>query len=270
VRNTKNAVRDMERCAMQRGLLISIVPNGAAKSPQSVPHTPSIHIPSSHSPRGFFAPELHEEPVMYYAATPGAQSESYLAHGMHGYNAQSAAAYGMVPPYCFPPYHSQFAPPDAYNPHLQYYPPDHTIHNHQQHVYPSLAARMPPASPAPGRFLFPVSPVMSPASMPVPPRHAAAAATYSAARTRNTTVSSRGSTNPAPDNALDLDRIERGLDTRTTVMIKNIPNKMSDKDLLAFIEQVVERGIDFFYLRMDFRNGLLPFSFFWLVVAHES
>jgi len=38
-------------------------------------------------------------------------------------------------------------------------------------------------------------------------------------------------------------------------MIKNIPNKMSDKDLLAFINRVCPRRIDFLYLRMDFQNG---------------
>ncbi|EIM79893.1 uncharacterized protein STEHIDRAFT_68841, partial [Stereum hirsutum FP-91666 SS1] len=44
-------------------------------------------------------------------------------------------------------------------------------------------------------------------------------------------------------------------DTRTTVMIKNIPNKMSDRDLERFIADVVPGRIDFFYLRMDFGNG---------------
>ncbi|CAL1708250.1 unnamed protein product [Somion occarium] len=56
-------------------------------------------------------------------------------------------------------------------------------------------------------------------------------------------------------NQLDLEKIESGLDTRTTVMIKNIPNKMSDKDLLDFIARVCPRRIDFLYLRMDFQNG---------------
>ncbi|KAF6760256.1 RNA recognition motif 2-domain-containing protein [Ephemerocybe angulata] len=46
-----------------------------------------------------------------------------------------------------------------------------------------------------------------------------------------------------------------GQDTRTTVMIKNIPNKMSDKDLIAYINKVCPRRIDFLYLRMDFQNG---------------
>ncbi|KDQ53616.1 hypothetical protein JAAARDRAFT_161743 [Jaapia argillacea MUCL 33604] len=38
-------------------------------------------------------------------------------------------------------------------------------------------------------------------------------------------------------------------------MIKNIPNKMSDKDLIAYIGRVCPRRIDFLYLRMDFQNG---------------
>ena len=58
------------------------------------------------------------------------------------------------------------------------------------------------------------------------------------------------------DNNLNIARIENGQDMRTTVMIKNIPNKMTDKDLMTFIERVCARRIDFFYLRMDFKNGV--------------
>ena len=58
------------------------------------------------------------------------------------------------------------------------------------------------------------------------------------------------------DNNLNIARIENGQDMRTTVMIKNIPNKMTDKDLMTFIERVCTRRIDFFYLRMDFKNGM--------------
>lgn len=56
-------------------------------------------------------------------------------------------------------------------------------------------------------------------------------------------------------NQLSLARIKAGDDLRTTVMIKNIPNKMSDSDLLAYINKVCPRRIDFLYLRMDFKNG---------------
>ncbi|KAG6849832.1 hypothetical protein H0H93_004641 [Arthromyces matolae] len=60
---------------------------------------------------------------------------------------------------------------------------------------------------------------------------------------------------PQENNLLDISKIEDGRDTRTTVMIKNIPNKMSDKDLVNFIGKVCQRKIDFLYLRMDFKNG---------------
>ncbi|KAL1745696.1 RNA recognition motif 2-domain-containing protein [Schizophyllum fasciatum] len=59
----------------------------------------------------------------------------------------------------------------------------------------------------------------------------------------------------AEHNMLNLERIEQGLDTRTTVMIKNIPNKMTDGDLQQFIAKVCPRRIDFMYLRVDFSNG---------------
>jgi len=57
-------------------------------------------------------------------------------------------------------------------------------------------------------------------------------------------------------NFLNTARIEEGLDTRTTVMIKNIPNKMTAKDLIQYINDVCPRKIDFLYLRMDFKNGM--------------
>lgn len=56
-------------------------------------------------------------------------------------------------------------------------------------------------------------------------------------------------------NQLNLEKIISGMDTRTTVMIKNIPNKMSDSDLEAYIGKVCPHRIDFLYLRMDFKNG---------------
>ncbi|KAL0574303.1 hypothetical protein V5O48_007661 [Marasmius crinis-equi] len=56
-------------------------------------------------------------------------------------------------------------------------------------------------------------------------------------------------------NLLDLVKIASGTDTRTTVMIKNIPNKLSSDDLYAFISAVVPRRVDFLYLRMDFSNA---------------
>lgn len=72
-----------------------------------------------------------------------------------------------------------------------------------------------------------------------------------------------GPREPPAKNQLDLEAIESGADTRTTVMVKNIPNKMSDRDLLGFIGKVCPRRIDFLYLRMDFQNGEWLPSFGW-------
>lgn len=63
---------------------------------------------------------------------------------------------------------------------------------------------------------------------------------------------------PPENNQLDIRKIEQGLDTRTTVMIKNIPNKMTDRELIAYINKICPRRIDFLYLRMDFQNGTKP------------
>lgn len=68
---------------------------------------------------------------------------------------------------------------------------------------------------------------------------------------------------PSERNQIDLDKIAAGMDTRTTVMIKNIPNKLSDKDLIEFIGNVCPRKIDFLYLRMDFQNGALRFYVYY-------
>jgi hypothetical protein len=83
----------------------------------------------------------------------------------------------------------------------------------------------------------------SPSPAAIPPSRAVVPSSQSSA------------TNSAERNQLNLARIEDGQDTRTTVMIKNIPNKMSDKDLMAYIGSVCVRRIDFLYLRMDFQNG---------------
>ncbi|XP_071707550.1 protein MEI2-like 4 [Rutidosis leptorrhynchoides] len=53
---------------------------------------------------------------------------------------------------------------------------------------------------------------------------------------------------------LDLDRILRGDDRRTTLMIKNIPNKYTSKMLLAAIDERHRGSYDFIYLPIDFKN----------------
>jgi hypothetical protein len=55
---------------------------------------------------------------------------------------------------------------------------------------------------------------------------------------------------------LDLDAVEAGLDTRTSLMVRNIPNKYTQQMLLSeFTENGHGPGvIDFFYLPIDFKN----------------
>eukprot|EP01018_Ginkgo_biloba_P017471 Gb_11658 [translate_table: standard] len=53
---------------------------------------------------------------------------------------------------------------------------------------------------------------------------------------------------------LDLEKIMRGEDTRTTIMIKNIPNKYTSKMLLAAIDEHHRGTYDFLYLPIDFKN----------------
>lgn len=53
---------------------------------------------------------------------------------------------------------------------------------------------------------------------------------------------------------LDLDHIANGEDSRTTLMIKNIPNKYNCKLLLAVIDENHRGTYDFIYLPIDFKN----------------
>ncbi|XP_074562116.1 protein MEI2-like 2 [Curcuma longa] len=53
---------------------------------------------------------------------------------------------------------------------------------------------------------------------------------------------------------LDLEKIIMGEDTRTTIMIKNIPNKYTSKMLLAAIDETHKGTYDFLYLPIDFKN----------------
>ncbi|EPS64925.1 hypothetical protein M569_09854, partial [Genlisea aurea] len=52
---------------------------------------------------------------------------------------------------------------------------------------------------------------------------------------------------------LDIERIIRGEDKRTTLMIKNIPNKYTSKMLLAAIDERHKGSYDFIYLPIDFK-----------------
>eukprot|EP01041_Mallomonas_annulata_P004045 gene4045-8052_t len=56
------------------------------------------------------------------------------------------------------------------------------------------------------------------------------------------------------DFALDLDKVATGTDQRTTLMIRNIPNKYTQLMLLNEINVRHEGTYDFYYLPIDFKN----------------
>jgi len=60
---------------------------------------------------------------------------------------------------------------------------------------------------------------------------------------------------PDPQFRVNLDRILRGEDSRTTVMIRHIPNKYTEDMLLSRINRNHHGRFDFFYLPLDLNNG---------------
>lgn len=53
--------------------------------------------------------------------------------------------------------------------------------------------------------------------------------------------------------SLDIQKVNDGRERRTTLMIKNIPNKYSQKMLLAAVDEHHRGKYDFFYLPIDFK-----------------
>ncbi|ORY01142.1 hypothetical protein K493DRAFT_405638 [Basidiobolus meristosporus CBS 931.73] len=82
-------------------------------------------------------------------------------------------------------------------------------------------------------------------TIPLPPnRHVGAG--YGSAEPNEKIVPSR--------NQIDVWKIAHGYDNRTTFMIRNIPNRYTQKMLLECLDETHKGEYDFVYLRMDFKN----------------
>lgn len=56
-------------------------------------------------------------------------------------------------------------------------------------------------------------------------------------------------------NVVDVERIRQGLDVRTTIMLRNIPNKIDQAMLKDIVDETSHGKYDFMYLRIDFANN---------------
>ncbi|KAH6636087.1 hypothetical protein F5144DRAFT_591361 [Chaetomium tenue] len=70
--------------------------------------------------------------------------------------------------------------------------------------------------------------------------------------------------NAGHHNHVDVNRIRDGIDVRTTIMLRNIPNKVDQAMLKRIVDESSWGKYDFMYLRIDFANDCK------LVSAHSS
>ena len=61
--------------------------------------------------------------------------------------------------------------------------------------------------------------------------------------------------NSGHHNVVDVERIRHGLDVRTTIMLRNIPNKIDQQMLKEIVDETSGGKYDFMYLRIDFANN---------------
>lgn len=171
----------------------------------------------------------------------------------------STEYYHRAPPFevnPLPPWVSSPPPPNPIHMAMQYAPPHSPMSSLYWVPFQSPSVQEP----------WPMYPHYYPQPQPSHPvaEHPFPYATISTsiqpgvAAARPPTLTHPSSRAPPEGNQLDLRKIELGIDMRTTVMVKNIPNKMTDKELITYINKVCPRRIDFLYLRMDFQNGMAP------------
>ncbi|GAA5831565.1 hypothetical protein JCM5353_000438 [Sporobolomyces roseus] len=112
-----------------------------------------------------------------------------------------------------------------------------------------------PSTPSSAQFHLPSLPSISP-SFPVNPVRQAERTTHRQNNLRLPPSFGIVRDDQIPvSNVINYERIEQGLEVRTTLMLKNVPNKLKDFEVMQFIEEVVGRSFDFFYLRTDYATG---------------
>ncbi|CAG8493844.1 19254_t:CDS:2 [Racocetra persica] len=100
--------------------------------------------------------------------------------------------------------------------------------------------------PSPRQFLIALSPGLENRSEDI--------AKVSLSPPENSVVFSSSNRAISEKNTLDLERIINGLDNRTTLMIRNIPNKYTQRMLLDWLYETHCGQYDFVYLCIDFKD----------------
>ncbi|KAH8052839.1 RNA binding-protein [Aureococcus anophagefferens] len=73
------------------------------------------------------------------------------------------------------------------------------------------------------------------------------------------------------DFAFDQNKAAAGGDARTTLMVRNIPNKYTQKAVLEELDVKFANTYDFFYLPIDFKNKCnVGYAFINLVVSKDA
>ncbi|DAA79513.1 TPA_exp: putative Meiosis protein MEI2 [Trichophyton benhamiae CBS 112371] len=155
---------------------------------------------------------------------------------------------------------------------VKYFKPDVTYHAHAHHPVEEPAPRTSPiimhdrAIPMARRRSF-ASPnpymELSPTGRSTIPIGDPAVATWNRRsdechnfRSRHGSGRNRNSThNNMNQNHVDIERIRLGLDVRTTIMLRNIPNKIDQAMLKDIVDETSHGKYDFMYLRIDFANN---------------
>lgn len=174
---------------------------------------------------------------------------------------------GLIPNTAYDGYmnngHSRHMPYYAAMSHMPHrmargYPPDRE-YGHLNRMYGPLSAR----GPMNHRGFDSWGPSLPPIILPQPPamnrrRNSVAERneypTSPRPSRRSRSASEAKSKDDVSQFTLFLEKVISGHDTRTTLMIKNIPNKYTQKMLLTAIDDNHKGSYDFFYLPIDFKN----------------
>ncbi|KAI1180062.1 RNA recognition motif 2-domain-containing protein [Nemania sp. FL0916] len=134
-------------------------------------------------------------------------------------------------------------------------------HGSQMTNSPYMLDNLPPQShsaifsPTPGPFINPTAPrsAYTPRGAVVPRALQPPARRLNANRITRVPFSRQNDIDNR--NRVDVDRISQGLDIRTTIMLRNIPNRLEQSELKKIVDQSSWGKYDFMYLRIDFENS---------------